>query len=166
MPVVVATLGTEPGRRADVLAAFRRHAPAVHAEPGCLLYAVHEGEDRVTVVENWSDRASLDAHSAGPALEAIGPEIAEALAAPLDVAVLQSVPVGEPGKDRLPQTRCRRTPQAGHPPTTRGPVRALRTGPRRARRRCSGAIGRVQPLRVLTSSVRAGTTSKRSPTTP
>ncbi|MFH8683676.1 putative quinol monooxygenase [Streptomyces lydicus] len=71
---------------------------------GCLLYAVHEGEDRVTVIENWSDRASLDAHSAGPALEAIGAEIAEALTAPLDVAVLQPVPVGEPGKDRLPQT--------------------------------------------------------------
>ncbi|MFF8313981.1 putative quinol monooxygenase [Streptomyces lydicus] len=104
MPVVVATVKTKPGRRADVLAAFRRHAPAVHAEPGCLLYAVHAGEDRVTVIENWFDQASLDAHSAGPALEAIGAEIAEALAAPVDVAVLQPVPVGEPGKDRLPQS--------------------------------------------------------------
>ncbi|MFE0380201.1 putative quinol monooxygenase [Streptomyces inhibens] len=104
MPVVVATIKTKPGRREDVLAAFRRHAPAVHAEPGCLLYAVHASEDRVTVVENWVDHACLDAHSAGPALEALGAEIAEALASPVDVAVLEPVPAGEPGKGRLPNT--------------------------------------------------------------
>ncbi|MEU9119020.1 putative quinol monooxygenase [Streptomyces sp. NPDC048506] len=104
MPVVVATIRTKPGRRDHVLDAFRRHAPAVHAEPGCLLYAAHAGDDRVTVIENWADQASLDAHSAGPALEALGAEIAEALAAPLDIAVLQPVPAGEPGKDRLPNT--------------------------------------------------------------
>ncbi|MFD8549615.1 putative quinol monooxygenase [Streptomyces sp. NPDC059649] len=104
MPVVVATIRTKPGRRADVLAAFRRHTPAVHAEPGCLLYAVHAGDDRVTVIENWADQAALDAHSAGPALEALGAEIAEALAAPVDVAVVEPVPSGELGKDRLPNT--------------------------------------------------------------
>lgn len=104
MPVVVATIRTKPGRREDVLAAFRRHTPAVHAEPGCLLYAVHAGDDRVTVIENWADQASLDAHSAGPALAALGAEIAEALAAPLDVAVVEPVPSGELGKDRLPNT--------------------------------------------------------------
>ncbi|MFJ9412291.1 putative quinol monooxygenase [Streptomyces sp. NPDC101393] len=102
MPVVVATLRTKPGRRDEVLGAFRRHAPAVHAEPGCLLYAAHAGEDRVIVVENWADQATLDAHSAGPALAALGAEIAEALAAPVDVAVVEAVPAGEPGKGALP----------------------------------------------------------------
>ncbi|ARF59113.1 putative quinol monooxygenase [Streptomyces gilvosporeus] len=104
MPIVVATLRTKPGRREEVLAAFRRHTPAVHAEPGCLLYAAHAGEDRVTVVENWADQAALDAHSAGPVLAALGGEIADALAGPMDVAVLEPVPAGEPEKGQLPNT--------------------------------------------------------------
>ncbi|MET9077871.1 putative quinol monooxygenase [Streptomyces sp. NPDC004232] len=104
MPIVVATLRTKPGRREDVLAVFRRHAAAVHAEPGCLLYAAHAGEDRVTVVENWADQAALDAHSAGPVLAALGGEIADALAGPTDVAVLEPVPAGEPEKGQLPNT--------------------------------------------------------------
>ncbi|MEU8976227.1 putative quinol monooxygenase [Streptomyces monashensis] len=104
MPIVVATLRTKPGRREDVLAAFRRHAAAVHAEPGCLLYAAHAGDDRVTVVENWADQAALDAHSAGPVLAALGGEIADALAGPGDVAVLEPVPAGEPEKGQLPNT--------------------------------------------------------------
>ncbi|GGV19937.1 hypothetical protein GCM10010260_69960 [Streptomyces filipinensis] len=104
MPIVVATLRTKPGRRDEVLAAFRRHAPAVHAEPGCLLYAVHAGEDRVTVVENWADQAALDAHSAGAALAALGGEIAGELAGPTDVAVLEPVPTGDPDKGLLPTT--------------------------------------------------------------
>ncbi|GGU76486.1 antibiotic biosynthesis monooxygenase [Streptomyces albospinus] len=104
MPVVVATLRTKPGRREDVLAAFRRHTAAVHAEPGCLLYAVHAGDDRVVVVENWADQAALDAHSAGPALAKLGAEMADALAGPADVAVLEPVPAGAPDKGQLPHT--------------------------------------------------------------
>ncbi|AJC53076.1 MULTISPECIES: putative quinol monooxygenase [Streptomyces] len=104
MPIVVATLRTKPGRREEVLKAFRRHAPAVHAEPGCLLYAAHAGEDRVTVVENWADQAALDAHSSGPVLATLGGEIADALDGPMDVAVLEPVPAGEPDKGRLPNT--------------------------------------------------------------
>ncbi|WP_407554224.1 putative quinol monooxygenase [Streptomyces sp. Pv4-95] len=101
MPVVVATMRTKPGRREDVLAAFRRHAPAVHAEPGCLLYAAHSGDDRVTIVEHWTDQAALDAHSAGPAMAALIGDITDAMAAPVDVAVLDPVPAGDPAKGVL-----------------------------------------------------------------
>ncbi|MBD0689913.1 putative quinol monooxygenase [Streptomyces sp. CBMA123] len=98
MPIVIATLRTKPGHRDEVLAAFEQHTPAIHAEPGCELYAVHAGPDRVTVVEKWSDQATLDAHSAGAPLAALGAVLAAALAEPADVAVLDAFPAGEPAK--------------------------------------------------------------------
>ncbi|MFJ4186311.1 putative quinol monooxygenase [Kitasatospora sp. NPDC089509] len=101
MPVVIATLRTKPGRRDDVLAAFEEHTPAIHAEPGCELYAVHAGPDRVTVVEKWADQASLDAHGVGAPLVALGRVLADALAEPGDVAVLDAFPAGDPAKGLL-----------------------------------------------------------------
>ena len=97
MPVVVA-MKAKPGRSEDVLAALRRHAPAVHAEPGRLLHAAHSGDDRVTTVEHWADRATLDAHSAGPAMAALIEDITDAMAAPVDVAVPEPAPAGDPAK--------------------------------------------------------------------
>ncbi|MFB6881425.1 putative quinol monooxygenase [Streptomyces noursei] len=104
MPLVFATLRTKPDRREDVLEALRRHTPAVHNEPGCLLYATHAGRDRITVIEHWADQAALDAHSAGPVVAALGKEIADALAAPIDVALMKPVPAGDPDKGQLPNT--------------------------------------------------------------
>ncbi|MFD7668003.1 putative quinol monooxygenase [Streptomyces sp. NPDC059788] len=101
MPVVVATVRTKPGELEAALDVFRSHAPAVHEEDGCLLYAVHAGEDRVVVVENWADGAALDAHSRGAALTAIAAGVTGLLAAPMDVAVLDAVPMGDPGKSTL-----------------------------------------------------------------
>ncbi|MEV6009765.1 putative quinol monooxygenase [Streptomyces sp. NPDC051976] len=94
MPVVIATLMTKPGRRDEVLEAFEHHSPAVHAEHGCLLYVVHAGPHRVTVVEKWADQASLDAHRDGPVISTIIAATADALAAPLDIAVLDAFPTG------------------------------------------------------------------------
>ncbi|MFF2076275.1 putative quinol monooxygenase [Kitasatospora sp. NPDC058162] len=98
MPVVIATIRTKPGRRDEVLAAFEQHTPAIHAEDGCQLYAVHAGPDRITVVEKWADQAALDAHSTGAPLAALGPALADALAEPADVAVLDAFPAGDPTK--------------------------------------------------------------------
>ncbi|GAB7034819.1 hypothetical protein AB0G35_09605 [Streptomyces sp. NPDC021749] len=47
-------------------------------------------------------RASVRSPQKAPA--ALGAEIAEAPAAPLDVAVVEPVPSGELGTDRLPNT--------------------------------------------------------------
>ncbi|MFI8458705.1 putative quinol monooxygenase [Kitasatospora sp. NPDC085464] len=101
MPVVIATIRSKPGRRDEVLAAFEKHTPAVHAEDGCELYAVHAGPDRVTVVEKWADQAALDAHSAGDTLVAIAAAITDALAEPLDVAVMDPYPAGDEAKGLL-----------------------------------------------------------------
>ncbi|WP_431043752.1 putative quinol monooxygenase [Streptomyces sp. P1-3] len=101
MPVVIATIKTKPGRREEVLNAFAEHSLAVHSENGCQLYAVHAGADRVTVVEKWADQASLDAHSEGQALGAIATAITDALAEPLDIAVMEAFPAGDTIKGLL-----------------------------------------------------------------
>ncbi|MFF2146180.1 putative quinol monooxygenase [Kitasatospora sp. NPDC058190] len=98
MPIVIATIKTKPGRRDEVLAAFEKHTPAIHAEDGCELYAVHAGTDRVTVVEKWADQATLDAHGSGAPLAAIAAAVADALAEPLDIAVMEPFPAGDEAK--------------------------------------------------------------------
>jgi hypothetical protein len=61
----------------------------VHAEPGCELYAVHEGDGEFVMVER---RGSTRA------LTTLGGELAGKLAAPLDVRRLAPVPAGDARK--------------------------------------------------------------------
>ena len=44
----------------------------MHAEPGCLLYAIHDADDgTITMIEKWESVADLDAHGSGPAVAAL-----------------------------------------------------------------------------------------------
>jgi|GEM_PF-320360 len=72
---VIAVITTKPGKRADVLDAFRANMPAVHAEDGCIEYqpvvdtafgtfATPLGEDTFMVIEKWSSADTLKAHAA------------------------------------------------------------------------------------------------------
>lgn len=75
---VLATIELVPGTQDAFLAEFRRIVPLVHAEAGCLEYRpavdLPTGipvqspvrNDVVTVVEEWQDLASLEAHLAAP----------------------------------------------------------------------------------------------------
>jgi quinol monooxygenase YgiN len=75
---VIATIRTVPGRRNDVLKAFRALVPQVRAEAGCIEYGTAidledaiDGQpavrsDVVTVVEKWQDPAALRKHLAAP----------------------------------------------------------------------------------------------------
>lgn len=100
--VAFATLWPKPGKHEEVLAAFGRHASAVHAEPGCLFYAAYSGDDRIKIVEHWANQGAFDAHSKGAAVRALGADIAGALAKGIDVEVMTPVPAGDPGKGQLP----------------------------------------------------------------
>lgn len=99
--VVVATIRAQPEHHAAVLAAFRDAVPAVHVEDGCLLYALHERDDRLVVVEQWESQEALDAHSGGPAIEALGARISDLLAEAPDVVVLTPVPAGDEDRGRV-----------------------------------------------------------------
>jgi quinol monooxygenase YgiN len=76
---VLAFITCQPGRRGEVLAAFRANMPAVHAEDGCIEYQPVVdadgfpgllGGDTFVVVEKWRDAAALKAHAAAPHMAA------------------------------------------------------------------------------------------------
>ncbi|MEM7748579.1 MAG: putative quinol monooxygenase [Pseudomonadota bacterium] len=75
---VVAVITTKPGKREEVLTAFRANMPAVHAEDGCIEYApavdadgfgsfqTPIGSDTFMVIEKWASADALKAHAAAP----------------------------------------------------------------------------------------------------
>ena len=79
---VVAIITANPGRRDEVLAAFRANVPNVHAEKGCIEYAGHIdtpsvgsfqtefGPDSLVVLESWESPEALKDHVAAPHMKA------------------------------------------------------------------------------------------------
>lgn len=99
--VVVATITPRPGEHAAVREALLAAVPAVHAEDGCELYALHEKDDRLVMIEQWSSAEALAIHSRGAALAELGPRLDGRLVAAPEVVVLDAVPAGDPVKGRL-----------------------------------------------------------------
>jgi quinol monooxygenase YgiN len=93
--VVVATIRPLPEHREAVIAALEKAIAAVHADDeGCLLYALHEVDDRLVFIEKWASQEALDAHSRGPALAGLGPALAGKTVGSSDVQVLRPHPAG------------------------------------------------------------------------
>lgn len=99
--VVVATLTPKPEAVDAVREAILAAVPQVHAEPGCELYALHEGDGVFVMVERWESPEALRAHGKAEALTILGAALADKLAAPPDVRRLAPVPAGEQGKGTL-----------------------------------------------------------------
>jgi quinol monooxygenase YgiN len=99
--VVVATIIPLPEHRDEVIAAITATIPKVHAEDGCELYALHQAEDRLVMIEKWASREALRTHSRGAALAAMNPQLAGKVTGPAEVIVLQAVPAGDPPKGQL-----------------------------------------------------------------
>jgi quinol monooxygenase YgiN len=96
--VVVATLTPKPDQVDAVREAILAAVPKVHDEPGCELYAVHEGRGHFVMVERWESAEALKAHGTAEALTTLGGQLAGKLDAPLDVRRLTAVPAGDPVK--------------------------------------------------------------------
>lgn len=95
--VVVATIVPKSEHRDEVIAVFDAAVPRVHTEdPGCELYAMHEGPDRIVMIEKWSDADALAAHGKSDALAQLGGRLEGLLADPIDVQILQARPAGRP----------------------------------------------------------------------
>lgn len=99
--VVVATMKAKPESVRAVRDACTRAMEAVHAEPGCELYALHEADGIFVFVEQWADADALATHSTAPAVTAMFGEIGEHLDGPPDIKVLAAVPGGDPAKGQL-----------------------------------------------------------------
>ena len=102
MPVVVvATLPVKPGSADAVREACTRAIAAVHQEPGCDLYTLHEGENVFVFVEQWADEDALKTHSTAPAIGALFGAVGEHLDGAPDIKMLTPVVAGDPAKGQL-----------------------------------------------------------------
>jgi quinol monooxygenase YgiN len=90
---VLALITTKPGKRDQVLDAFRANVPAVHKEEGCIAYEAaidsegvgpfqtQLGPDTFVVVEKWASVEALKAHAAAPHMAAYAAKTKDLLAA-------------------------------------------------------------------------------------
>ena len=79
---VVAIITAKPGKREEILEAFRANVPAVRAEQGCIEYGpavdadgnggfqTKFGPETFVVLENWESPDALKAHEAAPHMAA------------------------------------------------------------------------------------------------
>jgi quinol monooxygenase YgiN len=89
---VVAIVTAKPGRREEILAAFRANVPAVRAEKGCIEYGpavdadgfgsfqAKMGPDTFVVIETWADADALKAHAMAPHMIAYGEKTKDLIA--------------------------------------------------------------------------------------
>lgn len=99
---VTARFEAHKGHEQNLVDALRESIPAVHDEPGCLLYALHTAENgSVVLIEKWESEELLERHLSGAPVAAlvdrIGPHITESP----DVVRLKAVPAGTDGQGLL-----------------------------------------------------------------
>jgi quinol monooxygenase YgiN len=92
--VVIATAFPLPGHRAEVAAAFEAAISRVHGEPGVELYALHEGPDRLVMIEKYASEEARAQHGKGAALAGLLAALDGKLSTRLDVQVLEPHPAG------------------------------------------------------------------------
>jgi quinol monooxygenase YgiN len=96
--VVVATITPKADQVEAVREAILAAVPQVHAEPGCELYAVHEGGGSFVMVERWESPEALKTHGSAEALTTLGGQLAGKLEAAPDVRRLTALQAGDPAK--------------------------------------------------------------------
>jgi quinol monooxygenase YgiN len=99
--VVVATAFPVPEHRAEVIAAFEEAITRVHDEPGVERYALHEGPDRLVMIEEYESAEARSEHVKGQALSDLRSALEGKLSSALDVQVLTPHPAGDPQKGAL-----------------------------------------------------------------
>jgi quinol monooxygenase YgiN len=102
MPItVVATMKAKPESVDAVRNACTQAIEAVHSEPGCDLYSLHEADGTFVFVEQWADADALKTHSTAPAATALFGTVGELLDGAPDIKMLAPVVAGDPAKGRL-----------------------------------------------------------------
>ena len=99
--VIIVTAFPVPEHRAEVIAAFEAAIARVHDEPGVELYALHEGRDRLVMIEKYESEQARTEHAKGAALADLRSALQGKLSSGLDVQVLVSHPAGNAQKGAL-----------------------------------------------------------------
>jgi len=102
-PVVVTAVFTpKEGRFDAVVAALHPAIAAVHEEPGCLLYAIHEAPDgTIVMIEKWASAQLLDEHGSGAAVADLNAALDGLVAKPTEVTRLVPIPAGTAAQGAL-----------------------------------------------------------------
>ena len=89
---VIAVITAKPGKREQILEAFRANVPNVRAEQGCIEYGAaidadpalpvqtKYGPDTFVVIEKWQSLDALKAHAAAPHMAAYAAKTRELIA--------------------------------------------------------------------------------------
>ncbi|MGW1672415.1 putative quinol monooxygenase [Streptomyces sp. NPDC002324] len=96
--VLVATMVAKPGQEELIEKTLTAALPRVHAEPGCLRYALHRKAGTTgefVMIEKWASREALGAHMKGVVMREIGGALAQALAGAPDMVFLDALPAGD-----------------------------------------------------------------------
>lgn len=99
--VVIVTAFPVPGHRAEVVAAFEAAITRVHDEPGIELHALHEGPDRLVMIEKYESERARTEHRKGAALAGLRSALEGKLSSDLDAQVLMPHPAGNAQKGAL-----------------------------------------------------------------
>ena len=100
--IIVATAFPIQEHKAEVVAAFEAAMAKVHSEePGCELYALHEGDDRLVMIEKYASQDAVDQHIKGAGLAGLRAALEGKLGSPIDVQVLVPHPAGSKDKGAL-----------------------------------------------------------------
>lgn len=101
--VVVGAFTAKPGKEGDARRAFERLIEPTHTEPGCILYALHQGADdpaRLAFIERWASREDLEAHLKSDHVADVLQRVDE-LFETSDITVYDPLPGGEATKGSL-----------------------------------------------------------------
>ena len=96
MIIVTGSILAKPGHDEQLLAASLEHVRRSRGEPGCIAHAVHRDAEnplRLVFVEEWADRAALQAHFAVPASRAFVKAAAAFAAAAPAMQVYEAQPL-------------------------------------------------------------------------
>jgi quinol monooxygenase YgiN len=101
--VVVGAFVARDGKEAEAVEAFKALVEPTHAEAGCILYALHQGNDdprRLAFIERWESRPLLQDHLESDHVKAVL-AVADDLFSTADITVYDALPGGERKKGSL-----------------------------------------------------------------
>lgn len=104
MSGVVVTAIPVPGHRAEVVAAFEAAIAPMCQEPGVEPYPLHEGPDRLVMVEKYESEQARSEHLRGAALADLRSALEGKLSPGLDAHLLALHPAGKRTQGRAVNT--------------------------------------------------------------
>lgn len=98
MPVLVSIITPKPGKLEEMVRAITSAMPGVHTEPGCALYSLHRGDDKLVMIEKWDDAESLQKHGEGAAMVKLGVAVSALVEGTIEMHLVEPIAAGDPVK--------------------------------------------------------------------